>query len=72
MNCKEKEVNELEGVFRDKFGYHTEQFEIPSTDPEASLFSKLEAFVRVFDTRSKLGIIYYGERPDLIPDGHLT
>ncbi|KAF2653327.1 hypothetical protein K491DRAFT_634032 [Lophiostoma macrostomum CBS 122681] len=60
MSCKEKEVNELEDVFRDKFNYHTEQFEIPSTDSEVSLFNRVDAFVKVFDTRSKLGIIYYG------------
>jgi hypothetical protein len=60
MNCKEEEVNVLERVFKDDFNYHTEQYEIPSTESSEALFSRLDAFVRCYDSPSKLGIIYYG------------
>jgi hypothetical protein len=63
MNCKEIEVNPLEQVFKEKFNYHTEQYEIPSTEPDTSLFNRLDAFVRCYDSPSKLGIIYYGQSP---------
>lgn len=63
MNCKEKEVNALEQVFKDEFNYRTEQYEIPPTESDQSLFNRLNAFVRCYDSPSKLGIIYYGESP---------
>lgn len=54
------QVNTLEKVFKDKFNFKTEQYEIPPTDSEKSLFNTLQAFYRCYDGPSKLGIIYYG------------
>jgi hypothetical protein len=54
------QVNALEQVFREKFNFSTEQYEIPPTDSEQSLFLRLQAFSRCYDSPSKLGIIYYG------------
>jgi hypothetical protein len=61
MECKEKEVNELERVLKDRFNYHTEQYEIPPTESDESLFNRLNAFISCYDSPSKLGIIYYGK-----------
>ncbi|KAF2821077.1 hypothetical protein CC86DRAFT_386623 [Ophiobolus disseminans] len=60
MRCKEREVNTLEQVFKDKFNFKTEQYEIPPTNSEQSLFSRLRAFNSCYDSPAKLGIIYYG------------
>lgn len=61
MHCREKEVNPLEQVFKDKFNYHTEQYLIPAEESEDSLKIRLEAFIRCYDNPSTLGIIYYGK-----------
>ncbi|KAF2685665.1 hypothetical protein K458DRAFT_300405, partial [Lentithecium fluviatile CBS 122367] len=69
MKCKEKEVDALEKVFRDEFGYQTEQYQIPPTDSSRSLFTRLNAFLRCYDSPSKLGIIYYGNESPIV-DGN--
>jgi hypothetical protein len=66
MNCREIEVNPLEQVFKEKFNYHTEQYMIPPTESDTSLFNRLDAFVRCYDSPSKLGIIYYGGHAELV------
>jgi hypothetical protein len=50
----------LEQVLKEKFNFKTEQYEIPPTDSDKSLFHRLQAFKRCYDSPSKLGIIYYG------------
>jgi hypothetical protein len=50
----------LEKVFKEKFNFKTEQYEIPPIETETSLFNRLQAFKRCYDSPSKLGIIYYG------------
>ncbi|KAF2107042.1 hypothetical protein BDV96DRAFT_654133 [Lophiotrema nucula] len=60
LNCKEIEVNALEHVFKEKFKYKTEQYEIPPIESKQSLFNRLDAFISYYDSPSKLGIIYYG------------
>ncbi|KAH8696833.1 hypothetical protein GQ44DRAFT_718969 [Phaeosphaeriaceae sp. PMI808] len=60
MNCKEKEVNALEKVFKEKFNFKTEQYEIPPMKSDELLFDRIQAFLRCYDCPSKLGIIYYG------------
>ncbi|PVI02228.1 hypothetical protein DM02DRAFT_310627 [Periconia macrospinosa] len=60
LKCKEKEVNVLENVFKTQFNFNTEQYEIPPIDSQKSLLSRLQAFIRCYDSPSKLGIIYYG------------
>lgn len=50
----------MEKVFKEKFNFKTEQYEIPSTDTDTSLFNRLQAFKRCYDSPAKLGIIYYG------------
>ena len=58
------QVVPLEHVFKEKFNFHTEQYEIPPTDSEKSLFNRLQAFTRCYDSPSKLGIVYYGGHAD--------
>jgi hypothetical protein len=58
------QVNALEQIFKDKFHFSTEQYEIPPEDSERSLFLRLQAFNRCYDSPSKLGIIYYGGHAD--------
>jgi hypothetical protein len=54
----------LEQVFEDKFNYDTEHYEIPHVESNQSLFKRLQAFTRCYDSPSKLGIIYYGGHAD--------
>jgi hypothetical protein len=58
------QVNALEQVFKDKFNFSTEQYEIPPMDSEQSLFLRLRAFISCYEGPSKLGIIYYGGHAD--------
>jgi hypothetical protein len=59
-------VNPLEQTFKNKFNFNTEQYEIPPTDSAESLFNRLQAFIRCYDSPSKLGIIYYGGHAERI------
>jgi chorismate mutase len=61
-----KQVNPLEQTFINKFNFNTEQYEIPPTDSAESLFNRLQAFIRCYDSPSKLGIIYYGGHAERI------
>ena len=67
MNCRELEVNGLEDVFKDKFNYRTESFQIPSfplpsNESTDALLNRVDSFIKYYDSPSKLGIIYYGKR----------
>ncbi|KAF2257627.1 hypothetical protein CC78DRAFT_206179 [Lojkania enalia] len=69
MNCKEREVNDLEKVFSSRFNYHTEQYEIPSKDSRDLLLSRMKAFLRCYDSPNKMSIIYYGGHARTIVEG---
>jgi hypothetical protein len=47
-------------VFKDNFNYYTEQYVIPTHEPDQCLDDKLDAFLSCYDGPSNLVVIYYG------------
>lgn len=56
----EREVADLEKVFRDSYHYYTERYEIPTDDPTTQLEYKLNDFRRAYDDGNSLLVLYYG------------
>ncbi|KAL8791923.1 MAG: hypothetical protein Q9195_005499 [Heterodermia aff. obscurata] len=60
MQCKDTEVVKLRDLFKDKFHFKTEYFEIPSERWETALHKRLAEFCYEYDSEEDLAIIYYG------------
>jgi len=56
----EKEISDLEELFRAVYHYATERYLIPSDDPTTQLEYRLNDFRRASDNGTSLLIIYYG------------
>ena len=56
----EKEIDDLEEVFRDLYHYETERYVIPSDDSTLQLEDRLNDFRRAHDSEANLLILYYG------------
>ena len=61
------EIQVLERVFRNIYGYSTERWSIPSVDADDALLEKLFAFRKSNDRDDNLFIIYYGGHGYLNP-----
>ncbi|KAL9628521.1 MAG: hypothetical protein Q9204_005837 [Flavoplaca sp. TL-2023a] len=54
------EIDDLETVFRDIYGYRVERWKIPSTTSHNSLVYRIMQVLRDFESSDKLFITYYG------------
>ncbi|KAL9629023.1 MAG: hypothetical protein Q9204_005515 [Flavoplaca sp. TL-2023a] len=54
------EIDDLETVFRDIYGYRVERWKIPSTTSHNSLVYRIMQVLRDFESSDKLLITYYG------------
>ncbi|KAI4271297.1 MAG: hypothetical protein LQ337_006122 [Flavoplaca oasis] len=54
------EIDDLEKVFRDIYGYRVERWKIPSTTSHNSLVYRIMQVLRDFESSDKLLITYYG------------
>ncbi|KAL8750617.1 MAG: hypothetical protein Q9199_006946 [Rusavskia elegans] len=55
-----KEIDDLEAVFRDVYGYRVGRWKIPSTTSHNSLVYRIVEVLRDFESNDKLFITYYG------------
>ncbi|KAI4257587.1 MAG: hypothetical protein L6R42_005559 [Xanthoria sp. 1 TBL-2021] len=55
-----REIDDLEEVFRDVYGYRAERWKIPSTTSHNSLVYRIMQALRDFESKNKLFITYYG------------
>lgn len=60
MQCKETEVDALRDLFKDKFSFETEFYEIPSARWATGLQKTIMDFLHRYDDPECLAIIYYG------------
>ncbi|KAL8724019.1 MAG: hypothetical protein Q9181_007025 [Wetmoreana brouardii] len=56
----ETELTELEAVFRDVYGYRTDQWEIPSRTSHNALVLRIMQSLQDFESNDKLFVTYYG------------
>ena len=54
------EIDQLERVFRDSYGFNTETYLIPSNNSHRSLQNKIFGFQNGHPSRSELLLVYYG------------
>ena len=59
-NGVQGEIDRLERVLVDDYGFDSETFLIPSKDPQRRLQQRISDFDRAHDQRSELVIVYYG------------
>lgn len=53
------QIEELEQVFRDQFGFHAEIYTIPADESNQHLYQKMTAWSGAYDGPHALSIIYY-------------
>ncbi|KAF7508637.1 hypothetical protein GJ744_009029 [Endocarpon pusillum] len=60
MQCKETEVDALRDLFKDKFSFKTEFYQIPSARWATGIHKTITDFLHEYDDQECLAIIYYG------------
>jgi hypothetical protein len=64
------QLQELHGVFREDYEFSSEEYFIPNKKSNRELNTKLGDFLKKYDARSHLLIIYYGGQGALDEDRH--
>lgn len=65
----QREINDLRCVFRERFHFEVEQWDIPNTNSTRELQDKLYAFQKAHQSELELLIVYYGGHGKFSADG---